>query len=485
MNIAKTQRSEMMLYINGEWREANSRKTLQVKNPATNKIIQEVAYGGAEETNEAIEAAATAFSGWKRTTGKERGHYLERVAQLLREKTNEIAVIMTSEMGKPIPEALREIGIAIDYVDWYAEEAKRIYGETLTPSHPDKHLMVLREPVGVTAAITPWNFPIAMITRKLSPALAAGCTVILKPASATPLTAIKVFECFHEAEFPKGVVNLVIGPASEIANEMTSNPEVKKITFTGSTEVGKKLIKDSASQLKKVSMELGGHAPFIVFEDADLDLAVEGIMLTKFKNCGQTCISTNRIYVADKVAEQFGQKLVERVSKLTIGNGLEEGVDVGPLIDHKALEKVEEHVQDALLHNGKLLCGGHRVNKEGLEGSFYEPTVIHGVNDSMKIITEETFGPIAPIITFSTEKEVIEKVNHKQYGLASYFYTKDMSRALRIMRELDYGIVGINDPTPIVAQAPFGGVKESGIGREGGKYGLEEYLEEKFVSIQI
>ncbi|MFT4415270.1 NAD-dependent succinate-semialdehyde dehydrogenase [Fredinandcohnia humi] len=474
-----------MLYINGEWREANSGKTLRVINPATGELIKEVAYGGAEETNEAIAAATSAFSTWKRRTGKERGQYLERVAQLLREKTDEIAIVMTSEMGKPLPEAHREIGIAIDYVDWYAEEAKRIYGETLTPSHTDKHLMVLREPVGVTAAITPWNFPIAMITRKLSPALAAGCTVILKPASATPLTAIKVFECFHEAELPKGVANLVIGSAAEIANEMTSNPEVKKITFTGSTEVGKKLIRDSAVQMKRVSMELGGHAPFIVFEDADLDLAVEGIMLTKFKNCGQTCISTNRIYVADKVAEEFGQKLAERVSKLTIGNGLEEGVDVGPLIDHKALEKVEEHVEDALLHKGTLLCGGKRVTKAGLPGSFYEPTVIQGANEAMKILTEETFGPVAPIISFSTEEEVIGKVNHKQYGLASYCYTKDLSRALRIMRELDYGIVGINDPTPIVAQAPFGGVKESGIGREGGKYGLEEYLEEKFVSIQI
>ncbi|MFS0821990.1 NAD-dependent succinate-semialdehyde dehydrogenase [Bacillus sp. 1P02SD] len=474
-----------MLYINGEWKESNSGKTLEVINPATSERIQDVAFGGTEETKEAIAAATESFPTWKKTTGKERGQYLEKVAALLREKTDEIAVVMTSEMGKPIPEAIREIGIAIDYVDWYAEEAKRVYGETLTPSHPDKHLMVLREPVGVTAAITPWNFPIAMITRKLAPALAAGCTVILKPASATPLTAIKVFECFHEAELPKGVVNLVIGSASEIAGEMTSNPDVKKITFTGSTEVGKKLIQDSAAQLKKVSMELGGHAPFIVFEDADLDLAVEGIMLTKFKNCGQTCISTNRIYVAEKVADQFGQKLAERVNTLTIGNGLEEGIDVGPLIDRKALEKVEEHVQDALSHNGKLLCGGKQAVKEGLKGSFYEPTVIAGANENMKILTEETFGPVAPIIPFATEEEVIGKVNHKQYGLASYCYTKDLSRAMRIMRELDYGIVGINDPTPVVAQAPFGGMKESGIGREGGKYGLEEYLEEKFVSIQI
>ncbi|MCH1625778.1 NAD-dependent succinate-semialdehyde dehydrogenase [Fredinandcohnia quinoae] len=474
-----------MLYMNGEWRPSTSGKMLQVKNPATNELIQEVAYGGAEETREAIQAATDAFSSWKKRTGKERGKYLEKIAALLRERTNEIAIVMTSEMGKPLPEAIREIGIAIDYVDWYAEEAKRVYGDTLTPSHPDKHLMVLKEPVGVTAAITPWNFPIAMITRKLAPALAAGCTVILKPASATPITAIKVFECFHEAELPKGVANLIIGSASEIANEMTSNPEVKKITFTGSTEVGKKLIRDSAQTMKKVSMELGGHAPFIIFEDADLDKAVEGIMLTKFKNCGQTCISTNRIYVSEKVSEECGKRLAERVKNLKIGNGLEAGIDVGPMIDEKALEKVEEHVQDALELNGKLLCGGKRMTLPDLPGSFYEPTVIHGANENMKIITEETFGPVAPIIPFSTEEEVLTKVNHKQYGLASYLYTKDLSRAFRIMRELDYGIIGINDPTPIVAQAPFGGVKESGIGREGGKYGLEEYLEEKFVSIQI
>lgn len=474
-----------MLYINGEWKASITGKKLKVTNPATNVLIQEVAYGGAEETKAAIQAATDAFPSWKRKTGKERGMYLEKIAALLRERTTEIATMMTSEMGKPLPEAIREIGIAIDYVDWYAEEAKRIYGDTLTPSHPDKHLMVIKEPVGVTAAITPWNFPIAMITRKLAPALAAGCTVILKPASATPITAIKVFECFHEAELPKGVANLVIGSAAEIAKEMTSNPDVKKITFTGSTEVGKKLIQDSAQTMKKVSMELGGHAPFIIFEDADIEQAVEGIMLTKFKNCGQTCISTNRIYVSEMVAEEFGRKLAERVRNLKIGNGLEQGIDVGPMIDERALLKVEEHVKDALEHKGTLLCGGKRLTNPDLHGSFYEPTVIQDANENMKIMTEETFGPVAPIISFSTEGEVLEKVNHQQYGLASYLYTKDLSRALRIMRELDYGIIGINDPTPIVAQAPFGGVKESGIGREGGKYGLDEYLEEKFVSIQL
>jgi succinate-semialdehyde dehydrogenase/glutarate-semialdehyde dehydrogenase len=344
--------------------------------------------------------------------------------------------------------------------------------------------MVIRQPVGVAAAITPWNFPLSMITRKIAPALAAGCTVVLKPAPATPLSAIKVFECFHEAGLPKGVVNLVIGPAEEIGAEMTSHPEVRKITFTGSTAVGKKLLRDSADTVKKVSMELGGHAPLIVFEDADLDAAVEGVLSSKFKNTGQTCISTNRVYVADSVAEEFGKKLAEKVSGLRVGNGMEDGVDVGPLINKGALEKVVGHVQDASERSGKVLCGGRTAESAGGNGYFYEPTVIHHANEQMKIATEETFGPVAPIFQFQTEEEVIERANHASYGLAAYCFTKDLGRGFRMMRELEYGIVGINDPAPITVQAPFGGVKESGIGKEGGKYGLDEYLEEKFVSFR-
>lgn len=474
-----------MLYINGEWTQAISGKTLQVNNCATGAFLQDVAYGDQEDTRKAILAAKHAFDGWKKTPGKERGLLLKQIADLMRERAEIIAMTATKEMGKPLPEARREVGIAIDYVDWYSEEAKRIYGETIPASQSNKHLMVIREPVGVTAAVTPWNFPIAMITRKLAPALAAGCPVILKPATASPLSAIKIFECFHDAGLPKGVANLVIGNANSVVGEMTSNPHVRKVTFTGSTEVGKKLIRDCSDTVKKVSMELGGHAPFIVYDDADLDAAVEGVMLTKFKNCGQTCISTNRIYVQESVAEEFGARLSKRAKALKLGDGLEEGIDVGPLIDRNALDKVNEHVDDALSNKGVVLCGGRSVEIEGLSGSFFEPTVINYATDTMKIAHEETFGPVAPLFTFKTEEEVLERVNHTEYGLAAYCYTNDLNKAYRMVEALEFGIIGINDPTPVVAQAPFGGMKESGIGREGGRSGLLEYLEEKYVSIQI
>ncbi|WP_082233012.1 NAD-dependent succinate-semialdehyde dehydrogenase [Halobacillus massiliensis] len=472
-----------MLYINGEWRQANSGQTLDVLNPATGEIINTVASGGKEETKEAIQAAKKAFKSWKKATGEERGKYLAKAAELMKEKKGEIARTITMEMGKPLPHAEREVAGAINYVVWYAEEAKRVYGETIPASHPDKHLMLLRQPVGVAAAITPWNFPASMITRKIAPAIAAGCTVVLKPAPSTPLSAIKVFECFHEAGFPEGVANLIIGPADEIGKELTKSPDVRKLTFTGSTPVGKMLLKESADTVKKISMELGGHAPFIVFEDADMGAAIKGVLGTKFVNSGQTCISTNRIYVAESIAEEFGQRLAEQAAKLKVGNGLEDGVDVGPLINEQALEKVENHVADAVQQNGKVLCGGNRYGNG--KGSFYEPTVINFAQESMKITTEETFGPVAPIYTFKDEEEVIERANHESYGLAAYCFTKDLGRGYRMMSELEYGIVGINDPAPIVAQAPFGGFKESGMGKEGGRSGILEYLEEKFVSVGI
>ncbi|WP_408009631.1 NAD-dependent succinate-semialdehyde dehydrogenase [Pseudalkalibacillus sp. A8] len=470
-----------MLYINGVWRRSNSGKTLDVFNPATGELIDSVASGGREETREAIQGAKEAFKTWKKETGQKRGEYLAKVVAKMREKVDDIARTITLEMGKPLPDAKREVGGAISYLDWYAEEAKRIYGETIPASHSDKHLMVLREPVGVTAAITPWNFPASMITRKIGPALAAGCTVVLKPAPSTPLSAIKVFECFHEAGLPKGVANLVIGPAEEIGDELTENPDVRKLTFTGSTNVGKLLLRKAANTVKKTSMELGGHAPLIVFEDADLNAAIQGVLVTKFKNSGQTCISTNRLYVAESIAEEFGKRLAEEAAKLKVGNGIEEGVDVGPLINSQALEKVESHVEDAVRQNGKVLCGGKRA--ENSAGNFYEPTVINYAHDDMKISTEETFGPVAPIFTFKDEAEIIERANHESYGLAAYCFTNDLGRGHRMMKELEYGIVGINDPAPIVPQAPFGGIKESGMGKEGGKSGLLEYLEEKFVSI--
>ncbi|WP_342511392.1 NAD-dependent succinate-semialdehyde dehydrogenase [Sporosarcina sp. FSL K6-1522] len=472
-----------MLYINGAWRDSATK--LNVLNPATGKVLTAVATGGKAETQEAIASAKKAFATWGKTTGNERSNYLSKAVQLMKERSKELAETITLENGKPLPDATREVAGAIGFFEWYAEEAKRIYGDTLPASDPDKQLMVIREPVGVCAAITPWNFPLSMITRKIAPALAAGCTVVLKPADVTPLSAIKVFECFHEAGLPAGVANLVIGPAEEIGSEMTRNPDVRKITFTGSTRVGKKLMRDSADTVKKISMELGGHAPYVVFEDAEIDAAVNGVLVSKFINAGQTCISTNRIYVAESIANEFSEKLAAKVSALVVGNGLEEGVNVGPLINQAALEKVQHQVEDAVKQGGKVLTGGKIFTLEKESGYFFEPTVIHYANDRMQITTEETFGPVAPIYTFQTEEEVVERANHAEYGLAAYCYTKDLGRGLRMMRALEFGIVGINDPAPAVVQAPFGGVKESGTGKEGGKYGLEEYLEEKYVSIYM
>lgn len=472
-----------MLYINGEWRD--TRNKLDVINPATGEVIKSVATGGQAETQEAIASAKKAFVSWGKTTGNERSNYLSKAVQLMKERSKELAETITLENGKPLPNAIGEVTGAIAFLEWYAEEAKRIYGDTIPASDPDKHLMVIREPVGVCAAITPWNFPLSMITRKIAPALAAGCTVVLKPAELTPLSAIMVFECLHEAGLPAGVANLVIGPAEEIGNEMTSNPDVRKITFTGSTRVGKMLIRNSSDTVKKLSMELGGHAPYVVFEDADIEAAVKGVLASKFVNAGQTCISTNRIYVSESVADEFSTKLAEKVSTLVVGNGLEDGVNVGPLINKAALEKVQSQVEDAVKHNGKVISGGKVFTTNNESGYFFEPTVIQYANDDMQITTEETFGPVAPIYTFKTEEEVVARANHAEYGLAAYCYTKDLGRGLRMMRALEYGIVGINDPTPAVVQSPFGGMKESGMGKEGGKYGLEEYLEEKFVSIYI
>ncbi|WP_096437041.1 NAD-dependent succinate-semialdehyde dehydrogenase [Alteribacter populi] len=474
-----------MLYIDGQWVQAVSGEELEVINPATKEVISKVARANGEDSKLAIESAERAFKPWKQKPAKERASYLKDAAAYLREHIDSLAETVTKEMGKPVNEAKGEINLAIDYIDWYAEEAKRVYGETIPASHKDKRLMVLKEPVGVTAAVTPWNFPVAMITRKVAPALAAGCPVVIKPASATPLSAIKVFEAFHEVGLPKGVANLVSGSASKVVGEMTRNPAVKKITFTGSTEVGKKLMRDSADTVKKVSMELGGHAPFIVFEDADIDKAVKGAVASKFRNAGQTCICTNRIYVHENIAEEFGKKLSGMVSQLKIGNGLEDGVAIGPLIDEGAYEKVDEHISDAKEKGAKVLCGGKKASVDNQNGWFYEPTVLQGATDEMVISTEETFGPVAPIYTFTTKEEVVERANHSEYGLAAYCYTKDLNQAYFMMEELEYGIVGINDPIPTTAQAPFGGLKESGIGREGGHHGIDEYLEEKFVSLNI
>jgi succinate-semialdehyde dehydrogenase/glutarate-semialdehyde dehydrogenase len=475
-----------MLYINGQWCSAQSNQTIEVRNPATGELLASVAKGGAVDAEAAIAAAKAAFPGWAQKTAKERYAYMKKAADILRSRADEIAQQVTKEMGKPVAEARGELDLAIDYLDWYAEEGKRIYGDTIPASVPNKRIIVLRQPIGVVGAITPWNFPLAMIARKVAPAIAAGCTIVMKAASATPLSAIEICKAFDEAGLPPGVVNLVNGSATEVVGAMMKSPVVRKITFTGSTEVGKELVRQSADTMKKVSMELGGNAPFLVFEDADLDKAAEGAIASKFRNAGQTCICTNRIYVQKSVAKQFSEILVEKMKTLVVGNGLDQGVNIGPLIDSQAIVKVEDQIADALGKGAKVMFGGKRLN-EGVfsKGTFFEPTVLLHATQEMKIASEETFGPVAPVFEFETEEEAIQKANDTEFGLASYIYTKDISRMFRVGEALEYGIVGVNDPVPTVAQAPFGGVKESGVGREGGKYGIEDYLEYKYLSIQI
>src|SRR5699024_3066116 len=395
------------------------------------------------------------------------------------------AEILTMEQGKPLAEAKGEVGAAAGFLHWYSEEAKRIYGETIPYSDPNKRLMVIKQPVGVVAAITPWNFPASMITRKIAPALAAGCTVVIKPANYTPLTAIALFEIFEEAGFPPGVVNLVIGKGKEVGDEFVTNQKVKKISFTGSTKVGKHLFRESSNQVKRISMELGGHAPFLVFEDANIEEAIEASIISKFRNAGQTCICSNRIYVQDSIIETFTKKLAERVSKMKIGHRIESGEEIGPLIDEQALETSQDHVEDAIKKGAQLICGGKKPEVEWLNGNFYEPTILSNVNDSMKVTYEETFGPIAPLISFSTEEEVLQKANDINYGLAAYAFTNDLGRSYRIAEGLEYGIVGMNDPLPATPQAPFGGWKESGMGQEGGHYGIEPFVEIKYISFKL
>lgn len=475
-----------MLYIDGVWKESQSKERFDVINPATGKVVDTVAKGGRKEAQSAIDAAQKAFSLWAKLTAKERYIYLKKAADILRGRVDSLAELITKEMGKPVAEAKGEIGLAIDYLDWYAEEGKRIYGDTIPASSQTKRLMVIRQPVGVIGAITPWNFPIAMITRKLAPALAAGCTIVLKPSEESPLSAIEVVKALHESGIPNGVVNLIHGDAKEIGDTLMSSSVVKKITFTGSTVVGKELVRKSADTMKKVSMELGGHAPFIVFEDADLDKAVDGAIASKFRNAGQTCVCTNRIFVQKSISEEFARRLKKQMEQLVVGNGLEEGVNIGPLINERAIEKTESHVIDAISKGAKVIYGGSKPEGEVFsKGHFFKPTVLlHATND-MKIAYEETFGPVAPIFDFETEEEVIEKANDTVYGLASYIFTQNGARMFRVSEALDYGIVGVNDAMPTVAQAPFGGVKESGIGREGGKYGIEDYLETKFISFDF
>ncbi|MEF7561072.1 NADP-dependent succinate-semialdehyde dehydrogenase [Bacillus thuringiensis] len=469
------------MYINGEW--ITLQEQIEVNNPATKEIFATVPKGGVTEAKQAVDAAHEAFKSWSKLTAADRAAKLKKWFTLIDENKEEIAAIMTKEQGKPFAEALGEVNYANSFVEWYAEEGKRVYGEMIPASHPNKRILVMKQPVGVMAAITPWNFPAAMITRKVAPALAAGCTAVVKPASQTPLTALKLAELSHEADIPKGVINIVTGSAKAIADTWMEDGRVRKVSFTGSTEIGKELMASAAQTMKKVSLELGGHAPFIVMNDADLDKAVEAVIGSKFRNAGQTCICTNRVFVQEEVYEVFVEKFEKAVGQLKVGDGFVDGTTVGPLIDENAVSKVQEHIEDAIQKGGTVLYGGQKVAE--LDGHFMQPTVIGLANDTMLCMNEETFGPVAPVAKFKTVEEVIERANNTPYGLAAYIFTKDISQAFQISEALEYGIIGLNDGLPSVAQAPFGGFKESGIGREGGHFGIEEYLEIKYISLGL
>ena len=469
-------------YIGGEWANADSGKTINVTDPATGEVLGTVPNMGAAETRRAIETANAAWPAWRAKTGKERAAILRKWYELMMANQDDLGMLLTAEQGKPLPEAKGEIAYGASFIEWFAEEAKRVYGDTIPGHQPDKRIVVLKEPVGVCAAITPWNFPNAMITRKAGPALAAGCTMVVKPATATPFSALALAELAERAGVPKGVFSVLTGSAKGIGGEMTSNPLVRKITFTGSTEIGKVLMEQSAKTVKKASMELGGNAPFIVFDDADLDAAADGAIASKYRNAGQTCVCANRLLVQDKVYDAFAQKLAERVAKLKVGNGMEAGVTTGPLIDTAAVAKVEEHIEDAVKKGAKVVTGGKR---HSLGGLFFEPTILANVTPEMKVAREETFGPVAPLFRFKDEAEAIRMANDTEFGLAAYFYARDMGRVWRVSEGLEYGIVGMNTGLISTEVAPFGGMKESGIGREGSKYGIEEFLEIKYVCMSV
>ena len=466
--------------IGDAWRGANSGEVIAVTNPATGETLGTVPRCGRDETRDAIDAAYKALPGWRATPAAERGRLLGKLADLIMANIEDLARLLTLEMGKSLAESKGELTIGAGYIRWFAEEGKRVYGDVIPSPWPGKRLIVTKEPVGVVGAITPWNFPNSMIARKLGPALAAGCPIVIKPASQTPFSALALGVLAQEAGIPAGVVNIVTGSAAEIAAEMCENPKLKKITFTGSTEVGKRLAADAMGHMKKVSMELGGNAPFIVFDDADLDAAVEGAMICKFRNSGQTCVCANRILVQSGVYDAFAEKFAVAIGKLKLGAGVDAGVTQGPLIDVKGVEKVEAHIADALAKGATLMMGGHR---DALGGSFFEPTLLGGVTPAMDVAREETFGPLAPLFRFETEAEAIQMANDTEFGLAAYFYTKDLGRSFRVMEALEYGIIGLNEGLISTEVAPFGGFKESGVGREGSKYGIEDYLSIKYACV--
>ena len=478
--LRDSQLLQQLCFINGTWTGADSGETIDVTNPATGEKLGTVPKMGAAETRRAIEAANAAYPKWRAKTAKERATILRRWCDLILEHQEDLAMLMTAEQGKPLAEARGETIYAASFIEWFAEEGKRIYGDVIPQHQSDKRIVVLKEPIGVCAAITPWNFPSAMITRKAAPALAAGCTMVVKPATATPYSALALAELAKRAGIPDGVFSVITGSAALIGGEMTSNPLVRKVTFTGSTVIGKKLMAECAGTVKKLSLELGGNAPFIVFDDADLDAAVEGALISKYRNTGQTCVCTNRFLVQEGVYDRFAEKLAEAVGRMTVGDGLKGETQQGPLIDRAAVEKVEEHIADALAKGARVVIGGKR---HALGGTFFQPTVLADVVPGMLVAREETFGPVAPLFRFKTEQEAIQLANDTEFGLAAYFYSKDISRVWRVAEAIEYGIVGINTGLISTETAPFGGMKESGSGREGSKYGIEEFLEIKYLCI--
>ena len=465
-------------YIDGAWVAADSKKTFPVDNPASGEIIGNVPDMGVAETKRAIEAADKAWPAWRAKTAKERAAILRKWFDLMMANQDDLGLILTSEQGKPLAEAKGEIAYGASFVEWFAEEAKRIYGDVIPQHQADKRILVLKQPIGVSAMITPWNFPNAMITRKAAPALAAGCTVVIKPAEQTPFSALAMAELAERAGIPKGVFNVITGDAPTIGKEMCANPTVRKVSFTGSTEVGRILMRQSADTIKKLSLELGGNAPFIVFDDADLDAAVEGAIASKYRNAGQTCVCANRIYVQDTVYDAFAAKLAEKVKEFKVGIGTEAGVIIGPLIDQQGMKKVEEHVADATAKGAKVMLGGKAHSRGGL---FFEPTILTGVTQQMRVSNEETFGPVAPLYRFKTDDEAIAMANATEFGLAGYFYSRDIGRVFRAAEQMETGMVCVNSGILSTEVAPFGGVKQSGLGREGSKYGIEEYLEVKYL----
>ncbi|HEY8883941.1 MAG TPA: NAD-dependent succinate-semialdehyde dehydrogenase [Chloroflexota bacterium] len=475
------------LFINGEWRDSDNGKTFAVRNPANGEELAQVADGGVGETTRAIEAAHAAFPGWSQTTADKRGALLSKAAALMAERSEELARVLTQENGKPLAESRGEVAVGLSFFQWNAEEARRIYGEVVPTAASDRRVLTIKQPVGVVGAITPWNFPFSMVTRKLGPALAAGCTAILRPARATPLVAIEIFKIMQEVGFPAGVVNLVTGTDSAgMGSTLATHPLVRKLTFTGSTEVGKQLLAQAAGTVKRVSLELGGHAPFLVFDDADIDKAAAAAVTSRFRNAGQTCICTNRVYVQSSVADAFTAKVAQITGALKIGNGLNAGVQVGPLIDERGFQKVQTHVADAVAKGAAVLTGGRPAQINGdLKGFFYEPTVLANASHNMRVMYEETFGPVLPIMTFETEDQAIGLANDTPFGLAAYFFARDIGRVFRVAEKLEYGIVGANDPIPVGAHIPFGGYKESGLGRENGSEGINHFLEVKAISIGL